>query len=57
VVFAVNNEPIIPIKVMPYEHQQEAFIFVCKMFGLVDEAFQSDGFVKKKEGDANDSNQ
>ena len=55
---AVTNKPIIPIKVTPYDHQQKAFLFVCRIFGVLNEfdsVSQAYGFDKKKEGDANDS--
>lgn len=42
----VDKGAIMPIKVEPYDHQKKAFEFVLEMFG-----------VRKKEGDANDSNQ
>ncbi len=29
--------PNMPIKVTPYRHQQEAFHFVCRLFGLTEE--------------------
>ena len=51
----VTSEPIMPIKVTPYDHQQKAFLFVCKVFGVLNEVTKSYGIEKKKEGDANDS--
>ena len=54
----MTNEPIMPIKVTPYDHQQKAFLFVCRIFGVLNEfdsVSQAYGFDKKKEGDANDS--
>ena len=52
-----------PITVPPYDHQEKAFEFVLRIFGVCDkgdddiEHCKIHGFGKKKEGDANDSYQ
>lgn len=32
-----NNEPMLPIKAAPYDHQKKAFALACDKFGVFDE--------------------
>ena len=61
---AVTKNTTMPITVPPYDHQQKAFEFVLRTFGVWDKGGDDiaqdckiHGFGKKKEGDANASNQ
>ncbi len=49
--------PAMPIRAKPYDHQQRAFEFACRIFGLMDEGNKPEDYHRKKEGGANDSNQ
>ena len=40
----VNNALRMPIKAKPYKHQQDAFDFACRLFGLIDGKQRSSGF-------------
>lgn len=38
-----NSASLMPIKATPFEHQLKAFIFACKLFGLLPSEFHSGG--------------
>ena len=43
VVKMMNNSLSMPVKVKPFDHQKQAFDFICDMFGLTDFEEKSSG--------------
>ena len=53
-----SSIPAMPIRGKPFAHQQRAYEFVCRVFGLLNFWQRtSKGSKRQKEGDANGSNQ
>lgn len=53
-----SNILAMPIRGKPFAHQQRAYEFVCRVFGLLGLGQRaSKGSKRQKEGDANGSNQ